>query len=292
VSEFARRDVKVILSGVGGDELFGGYRRYLGHRFARRFAVLPSALRRAVVAAASILPADRHTRLGNWSRLARGFASSIDLPADERYRGYLQVLPRNTVAALLAESAAGGEDALARAFAGAGDDDAMNRMCAVDLETQLPDDLLMLTDKMTMAASLECRVPLLDRELTELAATIPEECKVGGSRLKGLMKAALADLLPVDVLEREKRGFGTPMGAWLKRDLKPVMQSLLSPAVLKGRGLFVAEEVAQLVRGHETARIDGTDPLLALINLEIWSRLYIDRRSHGDVSDELAELLR
>ena len=287
VSEFARQDVKVILSGVGGDELFGGYRRYLGDHYVRKLQRLPRWSRRLLAVAADRLPSDRHSKLLNTLRLARGFLASAELAPDERYRHYLQVLDRAAVAELMGRPAATGPDALAAAFAGAGSEDPLNRMFAVDAETQLPDDLLLLTDKMSMAVSLECRVPLLDRELVEIAAAIPESLKVKGGRLKHLMKDALADVLPADILERKKRGFGTPMGAWLKRDLAHVLRRLLSAEVVRGRGLFDPVVVARLVADHEASRIDGTDALLALMNLEIWSRIYLDRRSHEDVTAEL-----
>src|SRR5436190_4239226 len=140
-------------------------------------------------------------------------------------------------------------------------------MMVVDAETQLPDDLLMLTDRMTMATSLECRVPLLDHELVELAARIPAEVKIKGGELKHLMKRALADLLPRETLQRKKRGFGTPMGAWLKRDLAPMLQSVLSPASLAARGLVRPAAVHKLIADHESNRVDGTDRLMALVNL-------------------------
>lgn len=290
VSEFARKDVKVILSGVGGDELFGGYRRYLGDHYVRKLQRLPRWSRLLMSRTASLLPSDRHSKLLNTLRLARGFLASAELTPDERYRAYLQVLDRETVVALT-RGAAGSSDALAAAFAAAGSEDPLNRMFAVDAETQLPDDLLLLTDKMSMAVSLECRVPLLDRALVELAATIPESLKVRNGRLKHLMKDALADLLPADILDRKKRGFGTPMGAWLKRDLAPVLKRLLSADVVRDRGLFDPAVVGRLVAEHEAARIDGTDALLALMNLEIWSRLYLDRRSPDDVTAELKSFL-
>ncbi len=162
VSQFARQDVKVILSGVGGDELFGGYRRYLGEHYATRYQRLPAWLRSSAAALASHLPADRHSGLLNTLRLAKGFLTSAELPADDRYRSYLQVMDRQTVASLLLRPDLAGQDPLTQAFAGADNHDVLNRMFAVDAETQLPDDLLMLTDKMSMAVSLECRVPLLD----------------------------------------------------------------------------------------------------------------------------------
>ena len=112
---------------------------------------------------------------------------------------------------------------------------------------------------MSMAVSLECRVPLLDHELLELAATIPAELKVRNGRLKHLMKDALADLLPADILDRKKRGFGTPMGAWLKRELAPVLRQLLSAKVVEQRGLFHYPVVQRLVDDHNANRFDGTD---------------------------------
>lgn len=290
VSEFARRDVKVILSGVGGDELFGGYRRYLGGHYARRFAALPGWARRAASLAAAKLPADRHNKWLNVARLAKGFIASAEMGGDERYRSYLQVLSREAVGLLLLAAPPAGSDALALAFAGAGSKDELNRLFAVDAETQLPDDLLLLTDKMSMAVSLECRVPLLDHELVELAAAIPAAAKVRGGVLKHLMKTALADQLPPSILHRKKRGFGTPMGAWLKRELAPVLRALLAPDVLRQRGLFNPDAVGALVADHEASRTDGTDALLALLNLEVWSRIFLDRRSHEDVADELHRL--
>lgn len=292
VSQFARQDVKVILSGVGGDELFGGYRRYLGGHYAGRYRALPGWARKAASAAAARLPADRHHKLLNVMRLAKGFIASAEMGADERYRSYVQVMPQATVAALLRQPPAAGDDLLARAFAGAGpaDGDELNRLLAVDLETQLPDDLLLLTDKMSMAVSLECRVPLLDEPLVDLAAAMPASLKVAGGRLKHVLKKALTPTLPDDILYRKKRGFGTPMGAWLKKELAPVLRGLLAPEVVRRRGLFDPAVVAALVADHEAQRSDGTDALLALMNLEVWSRLYLDGRSASDLADELRAL--
>ena len=290
VSEFARRDVKVILSGVGGDELFGGYRRYLGGHYAQRFNALPGWARRVASATAARLPADRHHKWLNVARLAKGFIASAEMDADERYRSYLQVISRETLARLMLAGESAADDRLAMAFAGAGRDDELNRLFAVDVETQLPDDLLLLTDKMSMAVSLECRVPLLDHELVEMAATIPGELKVKGGRLKHLMKAALQPDLPDDILHRAKRGFGTPMGAWLKKELLAVVRELLSLAVVRQRGLFRPEAVSALLADHEANRSDGTDALLALLNLEVWSRVYLDGRDPAEVADELKAL--
>jgi asparagine synthase (glutamine-hydrolysing) len=287
VSEFARRDVTVILSGVGGDELFGGYRRYLGSHYRARLDRVPGPLRRAAMALADRLPADRHSPILDAMRLARGFLASADMPFDERYRSYMAVFPDDTAESLLREPAAREFDALGEAFRTATSGDEINRMLTVDAATQLPDDLLLLTDRMSMAVSLECRVPLLDHELVALAARIPERIKVRDGRLKHVMKEALSDLLPRDILERKKRGFGAPMGAWLKRELAPVMKEVLSAEAIERRGLFRAAPIAELIASHEANRVDGTDRLLALLNFEIWARIYLDRREPSDVTDEL-----
>ena len=287
VSQFARQDVKVILSGVGGDELFGGYRRYLGGRYARRYQQLPAWLRGSAASLAGWLPSDRHSGLLNSLRLAKGFLASAEMAPDDRYRSYLQVLDRATVSSLMLNHDATMGDPLAAAFTSAGNEDELNRMFSVDSASQLPDDLLMLTDKMSMAVSLECRVPLLDHILVELAASIPGDLKVRGGRLKHLMKESLSDLLPAGILDRKKRGFGTPMGAWLKRELAPLLKRLLAPDVVASRGLFRQPVIDRLMGDHQANRIDGTDALLSLMNLEIWSRMYLDRRDPSDVAAEL-----
>ena len=289
VSEFARRDVTVILSGVGGDELFGGYRRYLGNHYQSYFELLPGWIRSGATVVGERLPSDRHSPLLNVMRLAKGFLTSANLTFEERYAGYVQVFSSETAERLYARHGKDRFDAIESAFRHARSDDALNRMLVVDAETQLPDDLLLLTDKMSMATSLECRVPLLDHELVELAARMPEEVKIRRGRLKNAMKLAMSDLLPPDILNRKKRGFGTPMGAWLKGDLKPLFASLMSEEAVVQRGLFDYREIQKLVTLHDANRIDGTDQLLSLMNLEIWSRIYLDRRSPADVSAELQE---
>jgi asparagine synthase (glutamine-hydrolysing) len=289
VSEFARKDVKVILSGVGGDELFGGYRRYLGEHYMRYVDWLPQSAKRGAARLADMLPSDRHSKWLNYSRLAKNFLGAAASPFTERYRAYVGACSPHDVTRLMARPPAHRVDAIGAAFEASGGDDALARMFAVDARTQLPDDLLLLTDKMTMASSLECRVPLLDHELVELAAQIPAGVKVAGGELKALMKKALADVLPKEILHRPKRGFGAPMGAWLKGELSEMLDSALSRESIEARGLLNHAPVARLIEDHRASRIDGTDRLLALLNLEIWCRVYLDQRSSNDVADELEE---
>jgi asparagine synthase (glutamine-hydrolysing) len=289
VAEFARRDVKVILSGVGGDELFGGYRRYLGEHYMRYVDWLPQSAKRGAARLADWLPSDRHSKWMNYSRLAKSFLGAAASPFTDRYRAYVGVFSPAEARALMRHAPQGHMDTIADSFDRLGGDDALARMFAVDASTQLPDDLLLLTDKMTMASSLECRVPLLDHELVELAAQIPASVKVAGGELKAVLKQALSDVLPREVLYRPKRGFGAPMGAWLKGALSELLGSALSRESLEARGLLNAEPVVRLIGDHQANRIDGTDKLLALLNLEIWCRVYLDGRDSSDVADELEE---
>ena len=290
VSEFARQDVTVILSGVGGDELFGGYRRYLGESYARYYNVLPRWFRAHVLASvAHALPSDRHSPLMNLSRYARSFILANDLPFEERYRSYVQVFGASQIAQLMVALPEHRHDALGEAFAQAEGADAVSRLFAVDFMTQLPDDLLLLTDKMSMATSLECRVPLLDQSLVELAARMPTRLKVHGRTLKYILKKALRDVLPDEILFRKKRGFGAPMGAWLKQELAPLMQSVLSESSIRSRGLLHWDVVKETMALHEANREDHTDHLLALMNLELWCRMYLDGQSPEDLTAQFKD---
>jgi len=288
VSEFARRSVTVILSGVGGDELFGGYRRYLGEYYQEKYHRIPSWLRRGLIKPlAGYLPSDRHSPLLNLSRYAKSFILSSDMDFEDRYLSYVGVYGGGEAAEMLGGRGVGGPGAVHRAFKKSGGDP-LQRMLGVDMATQLPDDLLMLTDKMSMATSLECRVPLLDHELVELAARMPSTQKIRGRELKYVMKKALADVLPADILYRKKRGFGAPLGAWLKSELSSVLGSVLSREAVTKRGLFDWESVERTIRLHESSRADNTDHILSLLNLELWCRIYLDGESPEDVSGQLA----
>jgi asparagine synthase (glutamine-hydrolysing) len=293
IAEFARKDVTVILSGVGGDELFGGYRRYLGPYYDRFARVLPGWLRRGVLAPiARRLPSDRHSPLLNLSRHVRQYVLAQELPFEERYRSYVQAFGAGELAELLRAPPAQPWDALGRAFKASKGADALDRLIRADLLTQLPDDLLLLTDKMTMATSLECRVPILDHEVVELSARMPSRMKIRGRTLKHVLKRALRGLLPDEILFRKKRGFGAPMGAWLKGELAGLIGSVLSRESVEARGLFSWPAVERTLALHAANKADHTDHLLSLMNLEIWCRMTLDGRTPDDVTSQLtAELV-
>jgi asparagine synthase (glutamine-hydrolysing) len=292
ISEFASRDVKVILSGVGGDELFGGYRRYLGEYYAALYSRVPAWIRRQVInPLARRLPSDRHSPLLNLSRLARSFVMSHEDSFEDRYRSYIEVFDSESSRALLLNQNGSDADAIHRAFcaANAQGGDYLKRLLEVDCATQLPDDLLLLTDKMSMAVSLECRVPLLDTSLVELASKMPADCKIRNRELKHVLKKALGDVLPRDILYRSKRGFGAPLGAWIRNELRNTVGTVLSRSAVEARGLLSWPAVERTIALHNAKKEDHTDHLLSLLNLELWLRLYVDGVPYGDLAEELEE---
>jgi asparagine synthase (glutamine-hydrolysing) len=288
VSKFAREDVTVILSGVGGDELFGGYTRYLDHHYRRLYQRIPEFVRRGLIdPIARRLPSDRHNRLLNKLRLAKAFLLADALQFEGRYRAFMEVFTAAERHLLMKQNVAAFDDCIMRAFEDTPARDPLRRLMDVDLATQMPEDLLMLTDKMSMAVSLECRVPLLDQRLVALAARMPGTVKMHNGELKHVMKQALRGILPESILNREKRGFGAPIGAWFKSELKALVRDVLSPQVVKRRALLDPDAVQRTVQEHEQQRADRTDHLLALVNLELWCRLYLDGAGTAAVTDEL-----
>jgi asparagine synthase (glutamine-hydrolysing) len=280
VSRLAAQSVKVILSGVGGDELFGGYRRYLGDAFARYYQLLPRRLRQNwLPSILAKLPRDRHSKWKNLFRYAEAFAKSANLSPSERYLSYVTLFTADAAAELRIHASNGARPtaaAMQHYFTRCAGAENLNQYIYVDLKTSLADDLLVLTDKMTMAMSLECRAPFMDHELVELAARMPANLKVRGFTMKYVLKKAVQPWLPAEILNRKKRGFGVPMGAWLRRDLNLLVQETLSEQVVQKRGLFQWPVVKQLIQRHEAQEGDYTDHLLALINLELWFRQFID----------------
>lgn len=287
VAKLAREEVAVILSGVGGDELFGGYRRYLGESLHSYYMKLPSAVRAHWLPwLVNKLPQDRHSRWKNYMRYGAAFVNSADRTASERYLSYITVFTPTALSSLLQPDVLLSDgpgtltetDVMAEYLARCGETDELGQAIYLDLKTSLPDDLLLLTDKMTMAASVECRAPFLDHELVELTARMPSHLKVHGLSMKYLLKKALKPWLPGKILRRPKRGFGAPLGAWLRRDLDTLVQDTLSEPQVKRRGIFRWEAVRALIASHNASQKDCSDHLLALITFEIWCRLFIDSR--------------
>ena len=285
VSQHAARDVKVILSGVGGDELWGGYDRYMLPHYVGLIQRIPAWLRRSALKPLTrALPVDRHSRLLNMFRYLRTLTTLADVEQSARYHQLMQVFGRGQLNELLTQGHSGGDDALLRLLARYPREHELDRIFLADAGTQLTDDLLLLSDKMSMAHSLESRVPLLDERLVDLAATVPAELRVRGRHTRNLLKRAMRGVIPDVTLDRRKRGFGPPMGGWLKRELEPVLGRLLSPAAVERRGLLRPAVVTRLIDDHRANRADHTDQLFSLITLELWCRLFLDREPVDDLA--------
>jgi asparagine synthase (glutamine-hydrolysing) len=296
VSELARQSVTVILSGVGGDELFGGYRRYLGENLQRKYGLLPDVVgQKWLPALLSRLPQDRHSGWKNQVRYASAFVQSATSDSVARYTSFITVFDSDMRARLLrrattngGKSSADSSQVLARYFKRAVGADSLHQAIYVDLKTSLPDDLLALTDRMTMASSIECRAPFMDHELVELAGRMPSNLKVRGLTMKYVLKKALRSWLPRDILHRKKRGFGAPMGSWLRRRLDPLVQDVLSEDQVRKRGFFDWTVVHEILTSHRAQTRDYTDHLLALISFELWCRIFLDGEDWRSEAERVA----
>ena len=273
VSALARQSVKVIISGVGGDEIFAGYRRYLGPSLDHYYHLVPQPLRRGAAAMAARLPVDRGSAAKNYFRLAKSYLTAEGLPAYERYDAAVQLMSRAESRAL-SPALERAESSLSVArrdyFDQVAATDPLGQMLRLDFHTSLPDSLLQLTDKMSMAASLEARVPLLDHELVEAVAAMPSSAKIRHGRLRAIQKDSMRGKLPDQVLRKKKRGFGCPTGAWFRTDLRALLRDTLSSETLRRQGLFDPRAVQHTIDEHEQFREDRTDLLLALLTFQLW----------------------
>ncbi|MGC8669485.1 MAG: asparagine synthase (glutamine-hydrolyzing), partial [Chthonomonadales bacterium] len=281
VCQLAASQVKVALSGIGGDEAFGGYRRYFATSLSGMWRRMPPALMRAAISAATrIVPISGDNPMGERLRLARKFYDHIELDPETRYLAWNAFFTEDMKRALYAASRQDGlPDSLQESrkwFRRMPQGDLTRRAMYVDLKTYLPGDPLLLADKLSMAHSLELRVPFLDRELLEFAARIPSHQHLSGKETKSLLRAAVRHLLPPQILERPKRGFGTPIDVWLRMHLRPMMLDLLSERALKARGWFNPSYVSELIRTHLQGSNDYSQHLWALLVFEIWHRQFVD----------------
>ena len=281
VAQATARHVKVALSGIGGDETFGGYPRYLGLRVAALHDKLPRWLRHASRSLAGRLPDSASSR--NWADWARRFTAEPDATPGDRYIGWTRFFGDAQLAtlatpALAAHLGPAVDEHQQSAFASGRPGDPVDGAFRVDLAAYLPDDLLAMADRMSMAHSLEVRAPFCDHRIIEESLRLSSSAKMPGGRLKGLLKAAFAGVLPREVLAHRKHGFMIPLGDWLRRDLRPTLDDLLAPDCVRARGLFDADAVEALKQEHLSGARTHADRLWTLMMLELWAREYLDER--------------
>lgn len=279
VSEIARRHVTVVLSGDGGDELFGGYDRYLPHPRVERFDRLP-------------LPGKRRVAEAVWPLLPHGtrgknFLRHVARDDGGRYLDSIAFFQPDEKEALYtpevrtALRGAAGERALSRHFSRFAALPLHSRMMRFDFETYLPEDVLTKVDRMSMAHSIESRVPLLDNMVIDFAATLPSSLKIRNGRRKHILKEAAARLLPATVLNRRKQGFGIPIGVWFRGGLADVFSDVLASPRTRQRGYFQPGFVDRIVGEHLAGKRDHTLRLWQLLVFELWHRAYLDNSGAG-----------
>jgi asparagine synthase (glutamine-hydrolysing) len=267
VSELASRHVKVALSGEGGDELFGGYYTYVADQLAPRLAGVAGVVRPLVEA----LPSS--SGRASFDYKAKRFVRGAHLPPLERHHAWKEIFTPEARAELLGPNRRGTADPLesyrAR-YAETEGADPLARLQDVDFGVYLVDDLLVKTDRASMAHSLEARVPYLDEVVAGFALSLPAHLKVRGLAKKRLLRKAVAPLLPRSVVYGKKRGFSIPAAAWLRGPLVPFAREILSPETVRRQGYFRPEVVSRLLEDHVAGRKDLSRQLWGLLTFGLW----------------------
>lgn len=278
VSKLARDHVTVVLSGDGGDELFAGYTHYVVQESRRAFSALPKTLRQNVIRPLSYrLP---HHAWG------RNYLHNISLDPIDRYLdslSYFTELSKQSLYTGDFQQALGAKDHVAcrfREYAGRVKTKApLDQLLYIDGKTYLPGDILVKVDRMSMATSLEVRVPLLDHKLIDFVTKVPASLKLAGTETKHLLKRVAKDLIPAEILNRPKQGFGIPLQKWINLQLRDQIREILREPRTRQRGYINSDYVDLILNEHHTGRRDHSFPLWALLILELWHRRYIDHPS-------------
>ena len=275
VSKLAREHVKVVLSGDGGDELFAGYTRYIVAQNRASFDLIPKTLRQGLGPLSKNLP---HGTKG------RNYLFNISLDPVSRYLDSVSTftsLNRESLYTRDFRDLVGTEgyvsslfrDLSARVTTG----EPLDRLLYIDSKTYLPGDILAKVDRTSMAVSLEARAPLLDHKLIEFVGQMPAKLKLSGLESKHLLKKAVADLVPHEILNRPKQGFGVPIQDWINRQLRSRIRESLTEPRSQQRGYVEPGYINVLLNEHERGRRDHSDGLWALFMLELWHRQFIDQ---------------
>jgi asparagine synthase (glutamine-hydrolysing) len=291
----ASRHVKVVLTGDGGDEVFAGYDRYFGFRWVSFYAALPESLRRWLLGPAVHALRDS-SAYKNVTQKARWVHDLSFFDGGRRYaqataffrfgqEGKGGLYAPNVAASL---SDVDPMESVVRGFDEAEARDDLDRMLQADISTRLPEHSLMLSDRMTMARSLEARSPFLDHRLAEFVASLPVSLKMRGRTLKYLLRRVAAPYLPESILKRPKQGFMFPLGYWMKGPLLPVVKHLLAHSTLVEEGIFQREPIDRLVAEHVANKADHHVRLWMILNVEVWYRMYV----RGERLEDLTGLLR
>jgi asparagine synthase (glutamine-hydrolysing) len=278
VSKLARDHVTVVLSGDGGDELFAGYTRYVVDRKREGFGRLPKPLRENV-----LRPLSQRLPHAAWGR---NYLHNVSLDPISRYLDSVSVfssLNRNALYSSDFKSKLGSVSYVSTLFHDLVNhvttDESLDQLLYLDSKTYLPGDILTKVDRMSMAVSLEARAPLLDHKLIEFVTSVPAALKLAGCETKYLLKKAVKDLVPAEILNRPKQGFGVPIQEWINQQLRSRVRETLTEPRSRQRGYLNSHYVDVLLDEHERGRRDHSTGLWALFMLELWYRRFIDKNN-------------
>jgi asparagine synthase (glutamine-hydrolysing) len=279
ISKLARQHVTVALSGDGGDELFGGYESYVAQRYARWYQYLPDSMTKGFLPALVDRVRPAKQKKGAINKLKR-FVEGAALPASmthARWRMFAsdalknELFTRDAAAGLTTPTAQHIHDLNANAEALP----ELNRSLYVDTQSYLADNCLVKTDRMSMANSLEVRVPLLDKELVTMAFDVPPNLKIRGGETKWLLKRIASRQLPKECIYRRKEGFSIPMKHWLGTRFRPMLEEYLNPSKLQHDGIFESSKIACLKQDHLAGRANHSHVLWSLIVFHAWKERWL-----------------
>ncbi|MEU1199963.1 asparagine synthase (glutamine-hydrolyzing) [Streptomyces sp. NPDC005813] len=268
--------VKVMLSGMGADELFAGYRKHLANLIALRYQRIPRPLRRGLSATVDRLPVASARRGYRSVRFAKRFLSFADLPEETAFRRSYTMYDQDELLALVDPDLAGTVDDVLTEHADVYQDndldDFVNRMCLGDARMFLPGLNLTYTDRSSMAASTEVRVPYVDVEVVRAAFAVPGDRKIVGRQGKAVLKKAATSILPQEIVYRPKGLFSAPLRAWMSRDLAPLVREVVNDGVLVNSGLLRRDALARMVAEDAAGQRDFSKHLWHVLTLEYWYR--------------------
>ncbi len=268
--------VKVVLSGMGADELFGGYRKHLACVMASRYTRLPALPRAGVRLVVDRVPASLQGRGLRYARWAKRFLTFAELPEEPRFRRSYTLYDPDDLAGLLSPDLHGHVDQVIDGHRVVYTDnslnDEVNRMCLADVRLFLPGLNLAYTDRASMAASVEVRVPFVDPVVAQAAFAIPGRDKIRNREGKVALKQAAEKWLPREIVHRPKASFSAPLRAWVRNDLQEVINDVLVHGELVGSGMIRAEALNRLIQNEQAGREDNAKPIWQLLTMELWYR--------------------
>jgi asparagine synthase (glutamine-hydrolysing) len=270
------RGVKVILSGMGADELFGGYRKHLACMMASRYSKLPGPVRAGTRFAVDRLPVSIGDRGLRYPRWAKRFMTFADLPEEARFRrSYTLYDPQDLAALVHPDLERQVADVVEQHRAIYDDnelDDEVNRMCLADARLFMAGLNLTYTDRASMAASVEVRVPFVDVIVAQAAFSIPGKEKVRGQKQKAALKDAAENWLPAEIVHRPKASFGAPLRAWVRNDLRELISDVLVGGELVQTGMLRKQVLQRLIADEQAGRQDNAKQIWQLLSMELWYR--------------------